>query len=305
MSRDDLSVRPIVVILNPKSGSGGKDFRRKVEKALREQNANYEVWETTPDCGGSELAEKARMRGATEVIACGGDGTVMAVINGLGADAESTLAIVPGGTANLMAAALDIPTDIDEAVEIALKGRVRRIDLGRRDETLFALGIGVGLTERLVEEAHSQAKERFGRWAYLMAMLKEVGVRPSTFQIKLDDGELKKDRGVAVVIANAGELGSGMRFAPHAKLDDGLLDVCILRRFNAGDVIRIGFRTIFGRLPQDRALIFYQARRIELHAHPPLAVQIDGEVVEAKTPIKSEVLPGALQVRVPPESSDA
>lgn len=297
MARDDFSVQPIVVILNPKSGSGGKDLRQRLEEALRSQGARYEIWETTPDCGGDKLAEKARMRGVSEVIACGGDGTVMAVINGLGANADTTLAIVPGGTANLMAAALDIPTDVEDAVQVALHGKVRSIDLGKRDETLFALGIGVGLTERLVEEAHSQAKERFGRWAYLMAMLKEVGVRPSTFQIKLDDGDFKKDLGVAVVIANAGELGSGMRFAPHAKLDDGLLDVCILRRFNFGDVIRIGIRTIFGRLPQDRALVFYQAKRIELRAHPPLAVQIDGEIVEAKTPIEAEVLPNALQVR--------
>ncbi|RYG31133.1 diacylglycerol kinase family lipid kinase [bacterium] len=293
----------IVVILNPGSGSSDEGLRDTLEKALRDGGADYEIRETTKERDGAVLAKEAREEGVRQVMACGGDGTVMAVINGLGANDEEspavTLSIVPGGTANLIAAALGVPTDPEEAVKVALEGEERDVDLGRRDETLFALGIGVGLTERLVSEASTEAKEKIGRWAYLFAMLKEIGAKPNRFELQLDGGETIRDHGVAMVIANSGELGHGMRFAPDAKLDDGKLDVCILRHFGIGDVFRLGVRTLTGGLREDRALTFHQAHRVEFKADPPLEVQIDGEPVEAKTPIVAEAIPKALRVRVP------
>lgn len=292
----------IVAILNPASGSSDDGFREAVVGALDAGGAEYELRETTKERDGAALGREARAEGAAQVLACGGDGTVMAVVNGLGANEEGkppvTLSIVPGGTANLIAAALGLPTDVEEAVRVALEGEERDIDLGRRDETLFVLGIGIGLTERLVSQASSEAKEKVGRWAYVFAMLKEIGARPHRFELVLDDGKRVQDRGVAVVIANTGEMGHGMRFAPDARLDDGLLDVCVLRRFEVLDLLRIGARTLLGGLREDRALAFHQARRVELLADPPLEVQIDGEPVEAKTPIVAEALRGALRVRV-------
>ena len=82
----------------------------------------------------------------------------------------------------------------------------------------------------------------------------------------------------AVVVANSGDLGHGMRYAPDAKLDDGKLDLCILRRFTLADVLRLAVRTLLGGLREDRALEFRQARKIEIDAHPPLEIQIDGEI---------------------------
>ncbi|CAN5728058.1 diacylglycerol kinase family lipid kinase [soil metagenome] len=305
MSTADVSTERIVVILNPASGSSDDEFRSSIEEALRDKGADYEIRETTKEKDGAALAREAREGGIVRVMACGGDGTVMAVVNGLGENAEGappvTLSIVPGGTANLVAAALGIPVEPKEAVAVALEGTERDIDLGRRDDTLFALGIGVGLTERLVSEASAEAKEKIGRWAYLFAMLKELGARPHRFELRLDDGESIHDRGVAVVIANSGDLGHGMRFAPDAKLDDGLLDVCVLRHFGVADVFRLGVRILTGGLREDRALEFHQARRIEIKADPPLEVQIDGEPVDAKTPIVAEARPHALRVRVPRE----
>ncbi len=298
-----MALSKIVAIVNPASGSSDEGFRKEVVTALDATGAEYELRETTPEKDGNALAREAREEGAAQVLACGGDGTVMAVVNGLGPNEEGkppvTLSIVPGGTANLIAAALRIPTNPKEAVEVALGGAERDVDMGRRDETFFVLGIGVGLTERLVSQASTEAKEKIGRWAYLFAMLKELGARPHRFDLILDDGKKVQDRGVAVVIANTGDMGHGMRFAPDAKLDDGLLDVCVLRRFAFRDLLRLGVRTLTGDLREDRALEFYQSRRIELRADPPLEVQIDGEPVEAKTPIVAEALPGALRVRVP------
>ncbi len=293
----------IVVILNPESGSSDDDYRAQVERALKDGGADYEIRETTKERSGKVLAREAREEGIRSVMACGGDGTVTAVINGLEANRPGeppvTLSIVPGGTANLVAAALGISSEIDEAVKVALTGEERDIDLGRRDDTLFALGIGVGLTERLVSQASTEAKEKIGRWAYLFAMLKELGAKPHRFELVLDGGEAIEDMGVAIVIANTGEIGHGVSFAPDAKLDDGRLDVCVLRHFGFADLVRLGVRTLTGRLREDRAMTFHQARHLELRADPPLEVQIDGETVSAKTPIVCEAVPRALRVRVP------
>jgi YegS/Rv2252/BmrU family lipid kinase len=301
-------MQKILVIINPASGSSGDDFRALVEKELRERGAEFEVRETDPEDGGKEIAREAVAAGVTHLIACGGDGTVMSVVNGMGraeieekkpAQPNAILSIIPGGTANLLAGALGIPTDTREAIAVAVAGKEKEIDLGKCGEIVFALGVGLGLTERLVSQASAEEKEKIGKLAYAKAMLRELGVKPTTFSFKLDDQSQHTARGVAVVIANAGQIGGGLAFAPDAKMDDGLLDLCILRRFYFRDVVRMLWHSVLGKLPQDRAVAFYQARRIEIKSEPPLDLQVDGEVEDLTTPLIAGVLPGALRVRVP------
>jgi YegS/Rv2252/BmrU family lipid kinase len=264
-----------IVILNPSSGSSGGDFKEKVDHALRAQRVAFEIWETTPRISAGVLAQRAVVSGAQHIIACGGDGTIMSVVNGLGEVLQSSeraspiLSIIPGGTANLLAGALGIPSHVEEAVAIAVGGQDRTIDLGRCGEVLFALGIGLGLTEKLVSQASAAEKEKLGKWAYAVAMLRELGTRPTRFSFKLDGGHERTQRGVAIVVANAGRIGGSLHFAPDAEMDDGVLD---------------------------------QAKRIEICAEPPLDLQIDGEVVDMTTPLETEVLPRILTVRVPREA---
>jgi YegS/Rv2252/BmrU family lipid kinase len=257
------------------------------------------------------LAQEALANGATHLVACGGDGTVMAVVNGIGQSGfigenktrQITLSIVPGGTANLLAGALKIPNDLEEAVEVALSGRDLALDLGVCGATWFALGLGLGLTEKLVSQTSAEEKEHLGKWAYAKAMFSELGMKPHHFTLKLDDAAEQLRAGVAVVIANAGEIGGGFKFAPDAQMDDGLLDVCVLRRFYFRDVLRLTWRSILGTMPDDRAVEFYQAQRVEIGSDPPLDLQIDGEEVEKMIPLVASVVPQAIQVRVPPEKA--
>lgn len=291
----------IVAIVNPASGSADDGWREKIAAV-----EGVEIRETTESCGPDEVAADAVRDGATEIWACGGDGSVMAVIEGLhkaGKLAETVVAILPAGTANLVATALGLPDDPDGAVAVATGGEVRVVDLGLSNGTPFALGIGIGLTERLVSEASSEAKKRFGKLAYAWAMVKELGARPHRFELVLDDGPPEKMAGVAVVIANTGEMGHGLTFAPNAALDDGVLDVCVLKRFEWTDIPHLGWNLLRGRLAADRAMEFRQARTVEVRANPPLEIQIDGEPVEARTPIRAEAIPKALRVRCPRPSN--
>ena len=301
----------LTVILNPCSGSAGDDFRERVETSLQNAGADYEILETTPEIGGKELAHKAVEKGARHLVACGGDGTVMSVVNGIGQShlvdedkpPQITLSIVPGGTANLLAGALKIPTDIDEAVATALEGQDLALDLGSCGSTWFALGLGLGLTEKLVSQTSAVEKERLGKLAYAKAMLREMGMKPHRFSLKLDDEPEQIRAGVGVVVANAGEIGGGFTFAPFARMDDGKLDVCVLRRFYFRDVMRLAWRSVLGTMPEDRAVDFYQARHVEINCNPPLDLQIDGEEVDKMIPLIADVVPHAILVRIPPEKA--
>ena len=294
-----------IVILNPASGSTDEDFRATVETTLQARGVEFEIWETTKKTGGDVLAARAAGQDADHLIACGGDGTIMSVVNGLGkegAGKDVTLSIIPGGTANLLAGALKIPTEIEAAVEAAVAGEERTIDLGHCGEHLFALGVGLGLTEKLVSRASAEEKEKLGKLAYVKAMLGEMGARPTRFSFKLDNKPEQTQRGVAIVITNSGEIGGNLEFAPDAKMDDGVLDLCILHHFHFRDLVRMAWNSLRGQLEQDRAVSFFQAKRIEILSDPPLDLQIDGEVVDMQTPLVAEVQPRALKVRVPREA---
>ncbi|PQV65106.1 diacylglycerol kinase (ATP) [Abditibacterium utsteinense] len=295
----------IVAIINPKAGSSDDDFRAQIEAALQKGGAEFEIKETDPEDGAISVVREAVENGATQIIACGGDGTIMSAVNGLARlenEAPKTIfSIIPGGTANLLAQALGIPDEVEEAAQVALTGRDRLIDLGQCGEDYFALGLGIGLTEKLVSGTSSKEKEKLGRLAYAKAMLAEMGQKPNRFSFKLDEKAEQSSFGVALIVANAGEISDSWKFAPDAEMDDGLLDLCILHRLGMRDLLRLFLRGLFGKIEEDRVLSFFQAKKIEITTEPPLDMQIDGEVVDDKPPLTVEVRPKALKVRVPQE----
>lgn len=296
----------VTVIVNPGSGSFTEEFRALIENELKARHVEFIVRETDQENGGAQIVQEAMDEGTTHLIACGGDGTIMSVVNGIATatarkEQAPVLSIVPGGTANLLAGALGIPSDTKEAVGVAVDGRERTIDLGRCGEHYFALGVGLGLTERLVSQTSAEEKDKIGKLAYAKAMLAEMGDKPTTFRFKLDDKTKQSTRGVAIVIANAGHIGNGLSFAPDAEMDDGLLDLCVLHRFYFRDILRMIWHSLWRNLPEDRAVSFFQAKCIEIESDPPLDLQVDGEVVDMTTPLVAEILPNALTVRVPAE----
>ena len=296
----------IAIILNPGSGSHDEKFVQNVRAALEKSGHAFICLETDAEKGAVPAIEEAKQSGVSTVIVCGGDGTVMSAVNALGkSDADLKLAIVPGGTANLLARALEVPLDVEGAMAAALDGDEKRIDLGVCGDTLFALGMGLGLTEKLVSGASSEEKERLGKWAYVKAMLEEVGSKPSTFRYTLDDGQEQTTRGVAVVVANAGTLSGNVEFAPGAVMDDGKLDLVILHHLGARDLVRLGWKALFGELKNDRALTCVAGKTMQIKSNPPLDLQIDGETVDLRPPLTIEVRPAALRVAVPSEEQKA
>ena len=296
----------IAIILNPGSGSTDEEFNTKVREALRASGRAFICLETHPEEGAAPAIKEAADKGVSTVVVCGGDGTVMSAVNALGKmETDLRLAIVPGGTANLLARALGVPLDVEGAMSVALEGDERRIDMGVCGDTLFALGLGLGLTEKLVSKSSSEEKEKLGKWAYVKSMLEEIGAQPTTFTYTLDDGQEQETKGVAVVVANAGTLSGRVEFAPGAKMDDGKLDLVILHQLKVLDLGRLLWKSVFGDLKEDRVLTCLAGKNIHIECNPPLDLQIDGETVETRPPLQIEVRPGALRVAVPSEEQKA
>lgn len=288
------------VILNPQSGSVDAGTKEDIKGALKKAGVRHAILEIKEGVNGEELARQAIEKGARHLIASGGDGTVMAVMNAILKSGEDVLlSVSPGGTANLIAAALGVPTGVEDSLDVALRGRECRIDVGRTGERYFALGIGIGVAEKLVSGTDDAIKDRLGRIAYAWAGLRNIGAKPGRFKLISGDGQSQSVDAVGIVIANVGGIGDRLKFAPDAKIDDGLLDICVLHRLGFFDALRLGIKVLMGGVEDDRAVSYLQWRSVKVESEGRWPVQIDGEDGEFGTPLTAEAVRSAIRITVP------
>ena len=157
-----------------------------------------------------ERVKRALDEGAELVFVWGGDGMVQRSIDAL-AGSGVTLAIIPAGTANLFASSLDIPSDIDEAVEIGLNGRDRTLDVGKINGERFAVMAGAGLDAQMIREADGGLKDRFGRLAYVWTASKNLRAEPFKARIEVNGELWYKGKASCVLLGNVGSLFGGDR----------------------------------------------------------------------------------------------
>jgi diacylglycerol kinase family enzyme len=249
------------------------------------------------------LIRRAVAAGAALVVVAGGDGTVRACAGEL-AGTGVPLAVVPLGTANLVARALGVPTRVDRALEVAFGGRDRLIDLGRvtgqAGGIAFAAMAGIGLDAAVVEAAWPRVKRRLGWVAYAMAAVPRLRWPASDFTIGVDGVAPLRRRARCVVVANAGLLPGGFTLLPAARLDDGLLDVGVLAPDSGWDWLRLGARVLGGQVRAGGGRVEGgQGRLVEVGADRVLPRQADGEVLVPARVLGVSVIPGALVLRLP------
>jgi YegS/Rv2252/BmrU family lipid kinase len=291
--------RRVAVVFNPATGGGeGAERRRDTERALA--GAGLEVlWlETTREDPGQGVTRHAVAEGVDLIMAQGGDGTVMACVTGL-ADSDVPLAVLPGGTGNLLAANFDIPADLDGAVEVALHGERRRLDVAAMGEDRFVVMGGIGFDAAMLADADPRLKERLGAVAYVISGLGQVRRRPARFELRLDGGEPFTRMGQGVLVGNLGRLQGGLPVMPDARPDDGLLDVAVLRTRTLPDWVRLAVRVLLRRRRKDPELEVFRARRVEVRCDRPQPVERDGDPAGDADRVVVEVVPAALTLCVP------
>ena len=252
----------------------------------------------------TELAAEAVRTGATRLVVVGGDGTVYEVVNGVlgagGGDVE--IAVLSRGTGTDFARSLGLPRKFDEAVRVALHGRVRTIDAGRatfhHGEAWFANFAGAGISGAIARDANASSKALGGRASFMVSTVKVFARWKSADVEAVVGAESRRGRMFEIVAMNGPYAAGGMRIAPDASLDDGLLD-CVL----FGDVTKLDFVTTFPKIYSGRHLAhpkieLVRGSTVSVESDPPLPVVLDGEQ-PGTTPARFEIVPGALRVRVP------
>lgn len=296
----------IVVIVNPVKVPDADALRAHVEAKVREldpDGGSVDVtWvETTPSDPGSSQARAAVDAGATLVIAVGGDGTVTACA-GVLAGTRVALGIVPAGTGNLLARNLGIPLQLERAIDVALGGIDRRIDVLQSGDETYAVMAGMGLDAAMIRDTDDGLKERIGWLTYLGGARRAItGTPRQRYTISFDNGaSVIEQRAVGVVVANVGGLTGGLTLLTDARPDDGRFDVLILsphRRF--GHWASLLAHVVLRRLHDDARVVITQATQVTITTHEAAPTQFDGEHRGDRRELSVAVRPGALIVRCP------
>jgi diacylglycerol kinase family enzyme len=253
---------------------------------------------------GDGATRRAVAAGAGLVFAVGGDGTVRACAQAL-AGSQVPLAIVPRGTANLVATALGVPASLGAALEVGFGEHERQIDLAVADGTTFAAMAGIGLDAMVVAATMAAVKGAAGWLGYAATGITRLAGAHTGFRIRLDDGEPIHCHARCVVVGNVGLLPGGFVLLPEARPDDGLLDVGILAPAGPFGWPRVAWRVLTRSRHDDAVLERHQARRVEITAEARLPRQADGELIGAATSLTVALAPGGLLVRVPAASRRA
>ena len=290
------------IILNPSAGSKNPPLR-EFNNLFNQSDFDYDLVITQERCDGICLANQAIKDGVDLIAAYGGDGTVMEVASGL-QNTGIPMAILPGGTGNILSIELGVPQNLQEACALITqpeKSRLRTIDLGitnNKKGPAFALRAGVGLEAAMLEGTDRELKERYGIFAYIMGATQALrNVKEIHYNLILD-GEPFECSGISCLIANAGYFGvPGLVLDPKIKIDDGFLDVFVLRKMDLVQLFSLAATIVGGNELKDKAL-HWQVQSVSIEADPVQCTQADGEML-GESPLEIKVSKGALQVLVP------
>lgn len=291
-----LLIRAALLIVNP-AARRARSQLASAEDAFRRAGVPCTVVKTGAPGHAAELA-LARPATADVVFTLGGDGTVMEVLGAL-AGSGIPVAILPGGTGNLVARTLGIPRNVSHAVEALLPGERITVDMGAIGNQRFVFAAGMGIDTRMIAGTTPRMKRALGVVAYwLTAARAALARRDFEVRVRVDE-QLFIHRASAVMVANFGTMfGDLIHFGPGIDADDGRLDLCVFSPGSIGDAIRIAWRLLRKDYRDDPCVHYASGRQMHIETAPPQRFQADGELL-GTTPVAIEVVPRAATLIVP------
>lgn len=314
------------IVINPVKTEEAA-LRAALQAAEKRHGWEDTLWlETTEDDPGSGQAREALESGVDVVIAAGGDGTVRTVAEEL-RGTDTPLALLPSGTGNLLARNLDLTLDdVEHALDTAFGGQDRAIDVGvaelrdggRTERRAFLVMAGVGIDAQMIAATDDELKAKAGWLAYAKAIgtvLRDKNELRLRYQ--LDGGTVHSMHAHTVLIGNCGSLPANILLLPDAAVDDGILDIVVLRPEGFAGWVRIvvkifwengvlrrtgAGRRLMGADKEVRAMNYLKGRELVISLNRPQDVELDGDLFGRVSALRVRVDPGALRVRVPRSS---
>lgn len=285
------------IIANPRAGHGaGSADIVALESRIAARGLDWEVIRTERPGHATEIARSLAHSGEPRIAVMGGDGSAGEVVDGL-AGSDTALALLPTGTGNDLARSLGLPRgDLDAAIDRALHGTSREMDVGRERDRHFITVMGLVFPSLVARMANELTWLR-GSFAFFGAVYKALyRLRAVPLSIELD-GRVTERECVAVLVQNTPYTGGGLHMAPTAEIDDGELDVVIVDRIGRLELMVHFPRAYRGRHLDHPAFEVHRARRVVIRTPEPLPKMFDGDLC-GTTPVDATVLPRALNVIV-------
>jgi diacylglycerol kinase (ATP) len=275
------------LILNPAAGMDQALANAGLlNDRLRERYGPIEITVSVGRGDCEAAARRAADDGCDLLFVGGGDGTLNEALNGVasaGALDRVTFGVLPLGTGNDFAGALGIPAELNEAISTLHDGRVIAVDVGRVNNRLFVNISAGGFIAAVSDAVTPEMKSVAGRLAYLIGGAQAlVEFEPVRLTLRAEPGEYRVGCGMyAFAACNSRLIGGGRLIAPHAVIDDGLLDFCVIEAMTALEFIALLRRVADGDHLQDERVRYFRASRATLQFERAIRVNTDGEVLEA------------------------
>jgi YegS/Rv2252/BmrU family lipid kinase len=244
--------------------------------------------------------KRALADGAELIFVWGGDGTVQRCIDAT-AGSDAALAILPAGTANLLATNLGIPQDIEQAVHIGLRGERRKLDVGRFNGEKFAVMAGAGFDASMIQQTDGSLKERLGRVAYVWTGSQQLRAKPFKAKIEVDGAPWYAGAASCILVGNVGRLFGGVEVFADARPDDGRLELGVVNADGVTDWVRTLARTAVGQAERSPLVQATSAKKIKVKLNRKVLYEIDGGDREKVKSFGIKVEPAAITICLPRE----
>jgi YegS/Rv2252/BmrU family lipid kinase len=287
--------------MNPVAGvSQPETVREKIEAALQTRDIPFEIYETTGEEDLRKQVRSAVQKGFKLFISAGGDGTLSGVIDGL-VGTNIPLVILPTGTWNTVAQIMNIPLQIDPALELVFQDHtVKTVDALQVDKGFFVLSVSAGVGSRTMEDVKREEKRHFGKLVDLWKGIKQLmEFRSYIFDIKID-GKPTRFRASELMVANSASLGlKALQLDPSIRMDDGKLNVCRIYANTLGEYLKLAWSMLRGDQKYNWNIFCMEAtNEVEIRCSERLPVQGDGDII-GRLPVTVKIVPQAVKIVAP------
>lgn len=305
MTQIDVQQKPkTFVVINPVAGAQpAESVRSQIETLLQTHDFPFEVYETEPDSKVHEVVHEAVKKGFQLFVAAGGDGTLSSVATGL-VNTKIPMVIIPSGTWNALARNLDIPLQVDQALNLIFQDhQIRTIDAMQVIDEYYILNVSTGLGSQTMQEVKREEKRHLGKlpdlWKGFTRILKFPSYR---FDVKID-GKLTTFRASELIVANIRNVGvKSLQLDTGIHMDDGKLNVCRIYAESLKDYVNLAISMFMGT--QDRnwnVLCLEATQEVMIDSNRKLLVQGDGDII-GRLPITIKIHPKAISIVTPPNA---